>query len=459
MASGNTTFHFVLDGHKKPNDEQAVYLRVTQDKKSIWLRTSISVKKANFNKDSANYKWVRTKDIDNAVKNTALKKIKDRAEALYFDADGGLSLQKLKALFYADDDSSLFDVIDKIIEEKRATRSGNTASTYVTLKNWLLDFCKSRRLKDILLAEIDAGFVRDFDLYLRTSDSKHAKDKRKLKQSSVNILIKRLEHVVKMAPDGLVKGNPFQALATRRSLPAVKDVLTKEEIKSIESVSLDKENERNARDVFLFSYYCSGMRGGDVLTLRWKHLVGDDRIQYRMRKTGKVRNVYLVSQAKGIIEKYRMQDSKPADFIFPYLNGAPWFSRWDGGDVHQLPADLAEEIRKSVNTKMSIVDRGLKSVIKKAGITKHISVHSARHSFATEMLNSGVESAVIKSALGHSSLQMTENYLRELDNSKVDVAVQNVFDKENNMNDLRNALARLPKDKLDALLKEITPQE
>lgn len=75
------------------------------------------------------------------------------------------------------------------------------------------------------------------------------------------------------------------------------------------------------------------------------------------------------------------------------------------------------------------------------------------------MLNSGVESAVIKSALGHSSLQMTENYLRELDNSKVDVAVQNVFDKENNMNDLRNALARLPKDKLDALLKEITPQE
>ena len=58
--------------------------------------------------------------------------------------------------------------------------------------------------------------------------------------------------------------------------------------------------------------------------------------------------------------------------------------------------------------------------VKRAGITKHISWHCARHSFAVNILNNGANIKTVASLLGHSGLRHTEKYTRAVDKLKED---------------------------------------
>lgn len=62
--------------------------------------------------------------------------------------------------------------------------------------------------------------------------------------------------------------------------------------------------------------------------------------------------------------------------------------------------------------------RVLKHWTAKAGITKHITWHCGRHSFAVNILNNGANIKTVASLLGHSSLQHTEKYTRAVDESE-----------------------------------------
>ena len=64
--------------------------------------------------------------------------------------------------------------------------------------------------------------------------------------------------------------------------------------------------------------------------------------------------------------------------------------------------------------------KSLRRWTEKAGITKHITWHCARHTFATMVLNQGANVKTVASLLGHSSLQHTEKYLRAVDSLKAE---------------------------------------
>jgi site-specific recombinase XerD len=62
----------------------------------------------------------------------------------------------------------------------------------------------------------------------------------------------------------------------------------------------------------------------------------------------------------------------------------------------------------------------LKYAVKKAGIAKHVSVHTLRHSFATHLLMSGVNIREIQQLLGHKNVETTMTYTHVIrDISKV----------------------------------------
>lgn len=60
----------------------------------------------------------------------------------------------------------------------------------------------------------------------------------------------------------------------------------------------------------------------------------------------------------------------------------------------------------------------LKNLANKAGITKEISPHTLRHSFASNLLNNGADLRVIQELLGHENLETTEIY-SHLQNKKI----------------------------------------
>ena len=450
-----TTFHLCLDSHVRRNGERAVYVRATQDKKFIYIHTSVFVKEANFNKDAKNHNWVRTKDIDCGIKNDALKSALGRIQQTYDDAlkEGPVSLARLKALLNARDaDGSLLNATQRHADKLATLKKASTGTAYYGLLKKLQAYARHKRKKDILFSDVDERFIEDFDLWLHGLDNENAKKTRKLKESTIGMIEKRLRVVISTAPEGSVKGDPFRSITFRRGSTAVKNVLTEEEIALMRDAELDTRTSP-ARDAFLFSYYAAGMRAGDVLTLRWKNLDGN-RLVYAMAKTGKVRSLVLVEQAMEIVDRYRTDGSQPSDFIFPFLDGnSPWAQAWDGAGTEYLSADLANDMKREINNRISAIDHALKTIATAAGIGKKISFHCARHSFSTQMLRSGVDPMIIKSALAHSSLATTQVYLRDFDTAAVDDAVRGVFDKDADERRLKELLAKMPKDKLDALLK------
>ena len=75
------------------------------------------------------------------------------------------------------------------------------------------------------------------------------------------------------------------------------------------------------------------------------------------------------------------------------------------------PGENPKALIFPLNKDQRVIQRHLNSWMKAAGITKHITWHCARHSFAVNILNGGADIKTVSSLLGHASLKMTEKYL------------------------------------------------
>jgi site-specific recombinase XerD len=106
-------------------------------------------------------------------------------------------------------------------------------------------------------------------------------------------------------------------------------------------------------------------------------------IQVRHGKGAKDRTVMLSAQLLDILRTY-WRLTRPADWLFP--------GRGDG------PINV------------TVLHAACRSATKGAGLTKKVSVHTLRHSFATHLLESGVDIRIIQVLLGHKSLSTTARY-------------------------------------------------
>lgn len=131
--------------------------------------------------------------------------------------------------------------------------------------------------------------------------------------------------------------------------------------------------------------YAGGLRVGEVVRLRIEDIDGDRNMTHvRGAKGRKDRYTLLGSTALAVLREY-WKEHHPRNWLF------------EGGNPERfLSVRSAQEV--------------FESAVARAGIHKHVTFHSLRHSFATHLLDAGVDLRYIQDLLGHNSSKTTEIY-------------------------------------------------
>ena len=149
--------------------------------------------------------------------------------------------------------------------------------------------------------------------------------------------------------------------------------------------------------------YSSGLRISEVVRLRYEDISRTNmQIYIHESKTHTSRYAILSQRALDILTEYWFKCGRPRGILFP--------SQLNGDYLTTSGPQLM--FRKSV---------------KKAGLPKYIHPHCLRHSFATHLLEDGVDIRYIQTLLGHRSPKSTEIYLHV--SNKALIGIQSPFDK------------------------------
>lgn len=145
--------------------------------------------------------------------------------------------------------------------------------------------------------------------------------------------------------------------------------------------------------------YSSGLRVSELVNLNRDH-INLKRREFVVRGKGQKDRPVFISQ-------------HAADWISAYLterrdNMQPLFIRYSGTETGDTSGDFKRLTPRSVQ-------RIVSAYAKLAGITKHVSPHTMRHSFATGLLMNGADLRSVQSMLGHSNIATTQVYTHVTD--------------------------------------------
>ena len=148
--------------------------------------------------------------------------------------------------------------------------------------------------------------------------------------------------------------------------------------------------------VLLALCYGCGMRGGEAVRLR----SGD---------IDSANGIIRIVQAKGRKDRIVMLPAEVLDLL-----RLAWTERTTRYDAGLAPTErwLFPGRRKGLHLTVRQLSRLFHETAAAAGITKHVSLHTLRHSFATHLLEAGTDIRLIQAVLGHDKLDSTARYTR-----------------------------------------------
>ncbi len=304
------------------------------------------------------------------------RKTKKLAEALYakklleiedkrYDT-GNLCKQTPCAANDMAENTDFFAYYESLFKGKR--KRNNWAVVLSHLRNYCQD--------SVYLSGIDKKWIKGFFDYL---DSLSLTDNSKA--TYLSTIMSALNTAVK---DGLMPANPIICYKRYyKTTESCRAYLTIEELKKIVATPMQHTGIRNA---FLFSCL-TGLRKSDILNLTWGDIVTQGsltRIIFKQQKTQRQEYLDITPQALGYMGKKGAPDEKVfKDFHYH-------------GYINHL----------------------LRVWAKRAGISKHITFHTARHTFAVMMLDIGVDIYTTSKLLGHTNVKTTQIYAKILDKNK-----------------------------------------
>ena len=372
------------------NGEAPVCMRITVNKRvaEVMIKRSILADLWNQKKECSKGKDRVATELNHYI-NTVRAKVLQIHRELEID-NKPITADTIKDCFYGRDkvQRSLLEVYAEHNEKCRALigkeYTESTVTKFDTSINRLKEYIRScYHCDDIMLAELDGQFIRDFDFWLKTE--KHCQNNSALKH------LKNLKKVVRIAlANDWIKKDPFYGIHFKQEEINV-EFLSREELDILMNKEFAIKRLEQVRDIFVFCCF-TALAFVDVQQLSREHLIKDNNgalwIRKARQKTNQMCNIPVLSIPQRILRKYE---------------------------------DNAECIKKGVllpvisNQRMNAY---LKEIADLCGITKRLTTHVARHTAATVVfLANDVSMENVSKILGHSNIRMTQHYAKVLDSS------------------------------------------
>lgn len=242
---------------------------------------------------------------------------------------------------------------------------------------------------------VDRRFIQGFKDYL---DNK-AKTKfgEPLSQNTKNTYFGKFRTVVTQAMlDGIIPKNPALGVPVYEKEESKREYLTLDEVKKLAAAECRLPVLKR---MFLFSCL-TGLRWSDVSTLTWGEVQdfnGKTRIIFKQEKTNGLEYMDLNPQAADLMGKPSSDNPDEPVFGMKYYD--------------------------TVNT-------DLQRWCLRAGVDKHITFHSGRHTFAVMMLDLGTDIFTLQKLMGHKNIKSTMIYAKILDKKKQEAVamIPNIFE-------------------------------
>lgn len=339
-------------------------------KKSLYL--DIYNNKNDFKRKSLNLYLIPEKDKKDKELNEQVLKMakKVRNEYERNQLEEKLGLVDPKEAY----DYSFLVYFERIVAQR--FESGICYDTWRSVQMHLTAFSKG----SIKFTQLTELFLEEFKTFLL----------KRVSSNTAGIYFNKIKRAIHQAyREGVIDKNPVYSVKPPKYEEPIREYLLVEDIRQLINVDYPRYKARSA---FLFSCF-TGLRFSDVSKLKWGNIKkkGEEYIlDFRQEKTRQIEYLPMNHQALPFIGKRRQDD----DLVFPNLKCSAWenvlLNKW----------------------------------MLKAGITKHITFHSARHTYATLLLNNGVDIYTVSKLLGHKDIKTTQIYAKLVDQSKIEAVAK-----------------------------------
>lgn len=285
---------------------------------------------------------------------------------------------------------------------------GRSVKTVENYDRYLQRFFQQQEISNS--SEIDEKKIRDFRLWLNRQSAKvgmkTGQTPSTLKKRTQNYYLIALRSFLKflnkrgyevVSPDVIEL-----AKVEERSL----DLITRDELNRL-LIAPEDINLKGLRDrAILEMLFSTGLRVSEICSLNKDLDLSRDEFPIR-GKGEKVRVVFLSKRSKDTIKEYLSKRDDMDEALFVQVPGK-------GG---QEVLNRQETIRLSPRS----VERLVKFYGIKAGISKKVTPHVIRHSFATDLLSNGADLRSVQALLGHANITTTQIYTHVTDKHLRDI--------------------------------------
>ena len=300
--------------------------------------------------------------------------------------------------------TSVQSILQEMCQRHQANKKWNTASLYLSAITKINNFTKG---KEIPINSITPRWLKSFESFMRSSGNgwNTISTYMRILNAAFNEAV--LENKASFKP--LLFNKVYTGVVADRG-----NALDLQQMEKLVKLCFDKESPLKPKlqrtlQYFVLMFLLRGMPFVDMAYLKKRELKRNI-ISYRRMKTGRPLVVELEEAALVLLRLLSNKD-KSSPYLFPFLHHP----------------DGSEKAHKEYKIALRNINNHLNTISGILGIQQRITTYTARHTWVTIAFMCNINTAVISQSVGHSSIKVTETYLKPFQQAAINAANKQVI--------------------------------